>query len=318
MKTTLVVMAAGFGTRYGAGIKQFEPVGPNGELILEYSVHDAVEAGFRKVIFVIREELKDAFQTGAGSRIARVCAAKGVETALAFQRLEDLPGGFSVPPIRRKPWGTGAAVLACRRLLDGPFCVINADDYYGRTAFTKVRRFLGRGGKDLCMAGFILGNTLSGSGSVTRGICTTNRGFLTGIRETKNIVRTPSGPAARSVDADGGTSLTRLDPGAVVSMNLWGMPLSFLGELEKGFAEFLSSPSGQDPDAEYLLPVFIGKLLKEDRIRVRVLPTADSWYGMTYREDTPQVRCAFRDMTAGGVYRKELFADWGRNVSFQD
>ena len=218
-KTTLVVMAAGIGSRFGGGIKQLEPVGPSGEIIMDYSVYDAIQAGFDKVVFIIRKDLEKDFREIIGNRMEKI-----VETAYAFQELDDLPAGFQRPEGRTKPWGTGQAILCCKDLVQEPFAVINADDYYGKEAFVKVHDYLAGehpacGKMDFCMAGFQLGNTLSENGGVTRGICSVNEdGHLTKVTETKNIVKTPEGAAVKGEDG----RLTSVAADCPVSMNMWG------------------------------------------------------------------------------------------------
>ena len=310
MKTSLVIMAAGIGSRFGGGIKQLEPVGPNGEIIMDYSIHDAMEAGFDKIIFIIRHDIEKDFREVIGDRIEKICARKNVEVCYAFQDLSDIPEGFTVPEGRTKPWGTGQAVLACKDLIKEPFIVINADDYYGKEAFVKIHDFLQgytpEKSNEFCMAGFILKNTLSENGGVTRGICQLDEnGYLTGVNETSNIVKTADGAA---VDADG--TLTPVDAMSYVSMNMWGLTPDFLRLLEEGFVEFFQKEVPLNPlKAEYLIPTFIGQLLEQDKLSVKVLRTDDTWYGMTYKEDVPAVKESFRGMLEKGVYREELFAD---------
>lgn len=306
MKTALVIMAAGIGSRFGGGIKQLEPVGLHNEIIMDYSIHDAIEAGFNKVVFVIRHDIEDAFRAAIGARIEGICASLGVETAYAFQELDDLPEGVALPAERKKPWGTGQAVLVCRKVLDCPFAVINADDYYGKEAFRRLHAFLasGLGGNELCMAGFVLKNTLSEHGGVTRGICQRNdEDCLTAVVETKNIVKTPSGAEVNGVPVDGDS---------LVSMNMWGLSPAFLDLLEEGFRAFFEEAS---PEAllksEYLLPVYIDRLIQNGIVTVKVLKTSDKWFGVTYKEDKPLVVESFRRLIADGVYAEELFSDLG-------
>lgn len=302
MKTALVIMAAGLGTRFGGGIKQLEPVGPCGEIIMDYSIHDAVEAGFDKIVFIIRKDIEADFMEVIGDRIGKICAGRGVEVAYAFQSMTEIPAGNAVPEGRTKPWGTGQAVLAAKALVDTPFAVINADDYYGKEAFVKLHEFLCREGESnaFCMAGFILKNTLSDNGGVTRGICQVDEdGFLTDVVETRHIIKTPTG-----AEADGVT----VDPEGFVSMNMWGLRPEFMETLEAGFEAFFRDAVPQDPmKAEYLLPIYIGQLLREGRVSVQVLQTQDKWFGVTYREDKPVVVDSFRKLIADGVYDAPLF-----------
>lgn len=217
MKTTLLIMAAGIGSRFGGGIKQLEPVGLNDEIIMDYSVHDAIAAGFNKLIFVIRKDIEADFRSRIGDRIEALCSRLDVEVHYAFQDMQDIPAGFQVPADRKKPWGTGQAVLAARELLTEPFIVINADDYYGKEAYRKLYGWLQQSHAEntIAMAGFVLGNTLSESGGVTRGVCTVREGYVTDVVETKNIVKTTSGAE---------TEGRALDVQSLVSMNMWAFP----------------------------------------------------------------------------------------------
>ena len=293
MKTTLVIMAAGIGSRFGGGIKQLAPVGLNGEIIMDYSIHDAIEAGFNKIVFIIRKDIKDAFKEAIGDRIEKICKGLDVEIAYAYQELNELPGGVELPAGRTKPWGTGQAVLACKEVLHEPFAVINADDYYGKEAFVKLHDFLvsytPEKANQFCMAGFILKNTLSENGAVTRGICETNEeGYLTAVHETSNIVKTPEG----------------------ASMNMWGLTPEFMQTLEEGFKEFFANMRNKDIlKAEYLLPIYIDELLQAGKVSVKVLDTNDKWFGVTYKEDRDYVVKSFAKLIEAGVYQKDLFED---------
>ena len=286
MKTALVIMAAGIGSRFGGGIKQLAPVGMNGEIIMDYSIHDAIEAGFDKIVFIIRRDIEEAFREAIGSRIEKICEKLGVEIAYAYQEREALPEGVSCPKDRTKPWGTGQAVLACRKVLHEPFAVINADDYYGKEAFVKVHDFLTQYSAEkpnaYCMAGFILKNTLSENGAVTRGICETNEnGYLTAVHETSGIVKTAEGAA---VEADG--VLASIDADSCVSMNMWGLTPEFMELLQTGFEEFFKKHSEAELlKAEYLLPGCIDELIQKGQVSVRVLESHDKWFGVTYKED---------------------------------
>lgn len=295
-KTTLVIMAAGIGSRFGGGIKQLTQVGPSGETIMDYSIHDALEAGFNKIVFIIRKDLEKDFRQIIGNRVEQLCEVK-----YAFQEMKDLPEGFLVPEGRTKPWGTGQAVLACKELLNEPFAVINADDYYGKHAFRVVHSFLvehANSQYEYCMAGFRLKNTLSDHGGVTRGICKVDGAHhLMNIVETHDIVK--KADEAWSKD-------TKIDLESYVSMNMWGLTPEFIDVLENDFTEFLKNLPADDVKAEYLLPTIIGDLLKKQQITVTVLETSDKWFGVTYAEDKQCVIDAFQQLVEEGVYRSPL------------
>lgn len=303
-ETALVIMAAGIGSRFGGGIKQLAPVGPNGEIIMDYSIHDAIEAGFDKVVFIIRKDLEKDFKEIIGDRIA-----KQIPVIYAFQELDALPEGYSVPDGRKKPWGTGQAVLMVKGLIDCPFLVINADDYYGKEGFRRIHEYMVNEMKDdeeiydICMGGFVLENTLSDNGAVTRGVCHVEDGFLKNVTETYDIRRTEDGLAA--ADEEGNPVAVQADQ--PVSMNMWGLPVSFLDELEKGFPQFLDGLKPEDIKAEYLLPKIIDDLVQKKRARVRVLDTPDKWFGVTYQEDKQAVVDAIRGLISQGVYKEKLF-----------
>mgnify|MGYP004481752837 FL=1 len=299
MNTTLLIMAAGIGSRFGTGIKQLEPVDASGHIIMDYSIHDAIEAGFNHVVFIIRRDIEQEFREVIGDRIASICAAHDVTVDYAFQDINDIPG--TLPEGRTKPWGTGQAVLAAKKALNTPFIVINADDYYGKEGFRAVHEYLVNGGRS-CMAGFVLKNTLSDNGGVTRGICKMDeQNNLTEVVETKNIVKNASG-----AEADG----VAVDIDSLVSMNMWGLTPDFLTTLEGGFREFFEKEVPGNPlKAEYLIPIFIGELLKQGKMSVKVLKTDDTWYGMTYHEDVAAVKDSFKKMLEKGVYKTDLFSD---------
>lgn len=303
MDTALVIMAAGIGSRFGGGIKQLESVGPSGEIIMDYSIHDALEAGFNKLVFIIRKDIEEDFRNIIGNRIEAVCAARGVQVAYAFQSLDAVPEGATVPEGRTKPWGTGQAVLSARDVIDCPFAVINADDYYGKEAYVKLHDFLSRKQEPnaYAMAGFILKNTLSDNGGVTRGVCQVDdQGFLTDVVETKNIVKTPEGAQAEGKP---------LNADSYVSMNMWALQPEFVQILDRGFREFFRTAALENPlKAEYLLPIYIGQLLREQQVTVQVLETGEKWFGVTYREDKPAVVESFRRLIDEGVYSTPLFA----------
>lgn len=304
-KTALVIMAAGLGSRFGKGIKQLAKVGPSGEIIMEYSIHDALEAGFNKVVFIIRKDIEKEFKEIIGDKIEKVA-----EVAYVYQDLNDLPEGFTCPEDRTKPWGTGQAVLAAKKAVQEPFLVINADDYYGKEAFGKIHDYLVEekeaGEKmDICMAGFILENTLSDNGGVTRGVCALNPDRkLVGITETYNIQKTEEGPAA--VDEETGEK-NYLDAQTLVSMNMWGFQPEFMEVLEKGFSEFLAGVQPGDIKKEYLLPGVVDQMIKEGKAEVSVLKTHDTWFGVTYQEDKEIVMKSFKELEEKGVYTNPLF-----------
>ncbi|MCR5370661.1 MAG: nucleotidyltransferase [Clostridium sp.] len=303
--TTLVVMAAGIGSRFGGGIKQLEPMGPNGEIIMDYSIHDAMEAGFDKVVFIIRKDLEKDFKEIIGNRIEKI-----IPCEYAFQELDDVPEGFTVPEGRKKPWGTGQAILSCRGIVKEPFLVINADDYYGKEAFLRIHDWMVNTMDesapvfDMCMAGYILSNTLSENGTVTRGVCEIDEdGMMTKVTETYNIQKTPEG--MKATDKQGNPVEVREDQH--VSMNMWGLPPAFIEELVSGFPAFLKKLPEQDTGSEYLLPMVIDSLVQSGRARVKMLETKDHWFGVTYREDKESVQTAFARLIADGVYPAKLF-----------
>ena len=299
MKTRLLIMAAGIGSRFGTGIKQLEPVDDAGHIIMDYSIHDAIEAGFNHVVFIIRKDIEQEFKEVIGERIKAICSAHDVTVDYAFQDINDIPG--TLPEGRTKPWGTGQAVLAAKKLLDTPFIVINADDYYGKEGFKAVHEYLVNGGES-CMAGFVLKNTLSDHGGVTRGVCKMDdQNNLTEVVETKNIVKTATG-----AETDG----VAVDVNSLVSMNMWGLTPEFLDVLEDGFKEFFEKEVPENPlKSEYLISIYIGELLKKGEMSVKVLKTNDTWYGMTYHEDVAAVRESFKEMLENGVYKTDLFSD---------
>ena len=299
MNTTLLIMAAGIGSRFGTGIKQLEPVDASDHIIMDYSIHDAIEAGFDHVVFIIRKDIEKEFKESIGDRIAAICNFHNVTVDYAFQDINDIPG--TLPEGRTKPWGTGQAVLAAKKIIKTPFIVINADDYYGKEGFKAVHEYLVNGGKS-CMAGFVLKNTLSDNGGVTRGICKMDeQNNLTEVVETKNIIKTADG-----AEADGAA----VDVNSLVSMNMWGLTPEFLQTLEAGFVDFFKKEVPADPmKAEYLIPTFIGELLAENKMSVKVLRSNDTWYGMTYKEDVVTVKENFEEMLKTEVYKEDLFSD---------
>ncbi len=299
-KATLVVMAAGIGSRFGGGIKQLEPVGPNGEIIMDYSIKDAMAAGFDKVVFVIRKDLEKDFKEIIGNRIE-----KQVEVAYAFQELDDIPEVFKETfKERTKPWGTGQAILCCKDVVKEPFLVINADDYYGKQAYKEAYNELTSGqiiqnGKlQVSMVGFVLKNTLSENGGVTRGVCKVGQDqMLEEIVETHNIVK--DGEKAKVI-TEGGEKYIDVD--SPVSMNMWGLQPEFFEVLEQGFAEFLEKLDKTDLNTEYLLPTIIGGLLEGNKVEVKVLKSQDKWFGVTYKEDKESVVQAIKGLIARGEY----------------
>ena len=297
MKKTLVILAAGIGSRFGGGIKQLEPIDDYGHIIIDYSIHDAIAAGFNKIVFIIRHDIEDDFKSVIGNRIESVCQKLGVEVVYAFQDINDVP--IEVPDGRTKPWGTGHAILACDGLVKEPFAVINADDYYGKNGFKKAAETLGDG---YAVVGYQLKNTLSENGGVTRGICMADSGILTGIVETKNIVKVIDGTDVYA-ESDG----KRIDIDSLVSMNFWCYPAEFFDFLREDFPKFLSDMSEPLTD-EYLLPIIADQMLKEGTI-FNVLSTDDKWFGITYKEDRPAVEESFRRLIEDGVYKRDLYSD---------
>lgn len=313
--TTLLIMAAGIGSRFGGGIKQLEPVGFNDEIIMDYSIHDAIQAGFNKIIFVIRKDIEEDFKERIGNRVEAIAQKMHVEVGYVFQDIHDIPEGFSFPSDRTKPWGTGQAVLAAKELIHEPFAVINADDYYGKEAFQKLHDWLIIDHEDTAyaMAGFILKNTLSDNGGVTRGVCKVEEGHthVIDVVETSNIVKVVEDDVLKAKTDD-----TELDINSYVSMNFWGFPAkegqdpAFLDVLEKHFITFFKEDVVNNPlKAEYLLPTLIGSLLRENKCTVKVLETHDKWFGVTYKEDKPEVVKSFKKLIEEGVYSTDLYSD---------
>ena len=310
MNTALVIMAAGIGSRFGGGIKQLEPVGPNGEIIMDYSIHDAIAAGFNKIIFIIRKDIEEDFREVIGNRIEEVAKKYDVEIAYAFQDLKALPEGIECPEGRTKPWGTGQAVLACDGLINEPFAVINADDYYGKEAFHKLHDFLledhsGSGVLQMGMAGFILKNTVSENGTVTRGVCIVDeQKMLKEVVETTGIAVNPD----NTVQCDNDEVSRWITPDSHVSMNMWAAGPELFRVLEGGFVEFLEDDSKDPLKKEYLIPIRVGDLLHKNQVEVEVRETNDKWIGITYQEDTALAQEGFREMIAAGVYPAKLWA----------
>ena len=304
MNTTLIIMAAGIGSRFGEGIKQLAQMGPNGEIIMDYYIHDAKEAGFNKVVFIIRKDIFKEFEEIIGNRIK-----EQIDVEYVFQELDDLPEGFEVPEGRTKPWGTGQAVLCCKDVVKEPFVIINADDYYGKEAFVKLHDFLVSGedlGREFTMGmgGFILKNTLSDNGTVTRGVSVVDEnGLLSQVHETTGIEMGEDG----QIKCDSEEVQEWISPEDKVSMNMWAGYPEFLDFLAEDFKDFLMNVEEGDLKSEYLLPNIVDKLLKEERANVKVLETQDRWFGVTYKEDKETVQEAFRELIADGVYAEKLW-----------
>ncbi len=303
-KPVLVVMAAGMGSRYG-GLKQIDPVGARGEVIMDYSLYDAKQAGFDRVIFIIKHAIEDAFKKKIGNPVSRHMTVE-----YAFQELSDLPEGYPIPEGREKPWGTAHAILAARDMIDAPFAVINADDYYGPHGYRMIYDFLTSHTDSekysYCMAGYLLKNTITPNGSVSRGLCTADgSGHLVRVVERTKIEQCENG--IHFIEDDG-ASWTNVDEETLVSMNFWGFTESFIGEVSARFPSFLDKALASDPlRAEYFLPSVVSELLDEEKAMVNILPCPDKWYGVTYREDKPEVVRALGAMTTSGIYPSPLF-----------
>lgn len=340
-KTTLIIMAAGIGSRFGGSgkdgrrLKQLSAIDDYDNIIMDYSVYDAVAAGFEHIVFVIRKDTFEAFKEVIGNRIEKALAGKGIRVSYVFQELDDLPEGISLPADRTKPWGTGQAVLCAKDVVDGPFVIINADDYYGKNCYVKLHQWLvehssecpgktdvaeqdgaeqaelktGTDKFTMAMAGFVLKNTVSENGTVTRGICLVDPdSMLTEIFETKGI-RIDKGEDSEGIaHCDDPYVQTFISPESTVSMNMWAGYPEFLDYLEDGFKRFLLDESGDVLKKEYLIPVIVGELLKEDMATVEILSTDDKWIGITYRDDLSGARAAFKQMIEDGVYPRELWA----------
>ncbi len=304
-KPVLVVMAAGMGSRYG-GPKQIDPVGNHGQLIIDYSIYDARRAGFETVVFVIKHEMEDAFKSAIGDRLSKV-----IHVEYAYQELTDLPEGYKVPAERIKPWGTCHAILAARKIVDGPFAVVNADDYYGPDAFKVIYEYLSNTPDqperyEFAMVGYLLGNTVTENGHVARGVCVEDENhYLKTVTERTHIEK--AGSNARFTEDDGKT-WTTLPGDTIVSMNLWGLTTGFIKEAEKRFPAFLDQALAENPlKGEYFLPSVISDLIAEGKARAKVLRSADKWHGVTYKEDKPIVVAAIAEKTAAGLYPDNLW-----------
>lgn len=287
---TLVVLAAGMGSRFG-GLKQIEPIGPGGQAILDFSVYDAIEAGFTKVVFVIKHEIEADFKSIVGSRIEKM----PIKVEYAFQELNDLPEGYTCPADRTKPWGTTHAILSCKNIVNEPFAVINADDYYGKDAFIKVAEFLRQDSPDYCMVGYRLANTLTENGYVSRGVCEVVNGELKSVTERTKI-------ADCKYTEDDGATWHELSPDTLVSMNFWGFKPDLFGYLEKGFKAFLDEKINV-PKSECYIPNEVSNLIVSGTKNVKMLTAEDKWYGVTYKEDKEMVVNAIGKMVADGLYK---------------
>ena len=300
-KASLLILAAGLGSRYVGGIKQLEGIGPNGEIIMDYSIHDAIKAGFDKVIFVIRKDIEQDFKDVIGNRIEEVCKANNVEVCYAFQSINALPEGYTLPEGRTKPWGTGHAVLAAKEHIKEPFIVINADDYYGKDCYKSIFDFLTNNkDNEICLAGFVLKNTLSDHGSVNRGVCQVNGDVLTNVKETLGI--TKNGEAAISAAGE------IIDVNSYVSMNMWGLTKEYVNELENDFTTFLDNLKNPLKD-EFFIPTHVDSLIKSNKIVCKVIETHDRWLGVTYKEDKEHVVKAMNELYDSGVYNSMLYSD---------
>ncbi len=304
-KTALVIMAAGLGSRFGGGIKQLAKLGPSGEIIMDYSIHDALDAGFDKIVFIIRKEIEKDFREIIGNRIEKIAKCE-----YAFQELDKLPEGYSVPEGRTKPWGTAHALIQVRELIDCPFAVINADDFYGKEGFKLIHDYLVNEMDDdapvfdMCMAGYIVGNTLSDNGTVNRGVCKMGEeDYLKEINETYDISKHADGSL---VGSDCSGNEVRVDGDAIVSMNMFGFPARFLDTLVENFPAWLDV-HGEEMKSEYLLPQEVSQLMISGKATVKVLKDHDKWFGVTYAEDKDAVQKSLNDLVAQGVYPSSLY-----------
>lgn len=303
MKPTLLVLAAGMGSRYG-GLKQIDPVGPSGEIIIDYAIYDAIMAGFGKVVFIIRKSIEEDFRETIGNRYEGA-----IKIEYAYQELDMLPEGYSVPPEREKPWGTGHAILCAAKQIEEPFAVINADDFYGRSGYMLISDYLSKnadtaGTASYCMTGFILRNTISEHGSVARGVCSCDGdGFLKNVTEMTKIEK--SGNAAVNTNEDG--TKTELTGNEIVSLNMWGFSPSIFKHLEQTFKDFLNEKI-DTPKSEFFIPTVVDTLIQEGKAKVKVLKSADNWFGVTYREDKEKVEENIKKLVAAKEYPEKLFA----------
>lgn len=302
---TLVIMAAGIGSRFGQKIKQLEPVGPNGELIIDYSVYDAVRAGFNHIVFVIRKDIEQLVREKIGDRLS-----KHVRISYAFQEKTDIPVRKELGEIRKKPWGTGQAVLSAKDIVKGPFAVINADDFYGAEAYRIIYDYLnsadnsGKTVPEYAMCGFKIKNTLSDNGTVTRGICTVENGLLRGLEETKEIRRQENGIITGVYNGE----TKEIADEAAASMNMWCFTGGYMDILSEQFVQFLSKVDENNVDSgEFLVPIAVDELLTTGKCAVKVLPTDSKWFGMTYAEDVEAVKASLREYVDKGIYAEKLW-----------
>ena len=299
----LVVMAAGIGSRY-SGLKQIEPIGPGGEILLEYSIYDAIRAGFKKVVFIINRDIDAAFRSRIDQTVGRHC-----QCVYVYQELDDLPAGFEVPPGRQKPWGTAHAVLCCKDVVAEPFAVINADDFYGRSSFQALYAYLREAQAsdrphDFCMVGYVLENTLTEHGHVSRGVCETDeQGNLVNVRERLHIEKF----GQSIMYTEDKATWVEIAPDCVVSMNMWGFTPGLFVELQQRFSNFLSDNSADPMSAEFFLPEVVNQLLVEKKATVKVLPTRERWFGVTYKQDRVTVRKALLNLIHESVYPRILW-----------
>lgn len=297
----LVVLAAGMGSRYG-GLKQIDPIGPNGEIILELSAFDAIRAGFKKIVFIIKHEIEKDFKEAIGNKLSKYC-----EVEYVFQDITKLPEGCVIPEGRVKPWGTAHAIMCCKGIVDAPFAVINADDYYGVSAFKTLYNFLttSTNEDEYAMVGYRLGNTVSEYGSVARGVCSYEDGKLTNVRELTKIE--VHGDVIEHT-ADGGETWEELPADSLVSMNMWGFKANVIERFESRFVEFFHEETPTNPlKAEYFIPMEIGRMLRANQIEVTMLSSNDKWYGVTYQEDKPMVKAGIAKLMEDGVYPQPLW-----------
>lgn len=276
-ETSLVIMAAGMGSRFG-GVKQIAPLGPNGEIIIDYSVYDAVKAGFNKAVIIIKKAIEKDFREVAGKRIEKM-----IDVEYAFQELDKIPENIKTDPNREKPWGTGHAILCAKNEIKTPFLVVNADDYYGQSVYRDMHDFLVNE-DGMCMGGYKLGNTLSDNGTVTRGVCSGENGYLKEVIETQDIGKD-----------------TKIPLDSIVSMNMWGLRPDIFDVLEPEFEQFMKQ-RGTELKSEFLLPEIIDKMIKKDNAKVKIIPTDEVWYGVTYKEDSDTVKAAIKKLTDSGIY----------------